>query len=357
MRIVVTGGLGFIGSAVIRHLISDTEHTVLNLDCETYAATTGSVAAVTESDRYEHRAVDISDATALNRAMARFEPDGIMHLAAESHVDRSIDDPGRFMETNVIGTYHLLQAARSEAAKRDRPEPFRFLHVSTDEVFGTLGPQDAPFDESSPYDPRSPYAASKAASDHLVRAWGETYGLSAIITNCSNNYGPFQFPEKLVPLMIIKGLAGLPLPVYGTGDNVRDWLHVTDHARGIVTAFDHGDPGETYAFGGRSERTNLEVVEAICDVLDAELGPLEGGRRSLIEFVADRPGHDHRYAIDPSKARQKLAWEPSLDFESGLAATVRWYLDNESWWRPLTEHRYNGSRLGEHPAMPRNIDR
>jgi len=348
MRIAVTGGLGFIGSAVVRHLIEHTDHEVLNVDKGTYAATEGSVAAVSGSDRYRLSPIDIADAGALRAAVTDFGPDAVVHLAAESHVDRSIDGPGEFVATNIVGTYELLQAARAEAARRGILGRFRFVHVSTDEVFGSLGFDDAPFDETSRYDPRSPYSASKAAADHLVRAWHETYGLNTIVTNCSNNYGPFHFPEKLIPLMILKAAAGEPLPVYGRGDNVRDWLHVEDHARAIVTALTAGHPGETYTIGGNAERSNLRVVETICDLLDGELGPLGGGRsrRSLIELVADRPGHDLRYAIDSSKARRELGWTPSVGFEEGLARTVRWYLDNEWWWRPLTQGRYDGTRLG-----------
>lgn len=348
MRIVVTGGLGFIGSAVVRHLLTRTDHEVLNLDVGTYAATDGSVASVADSPRYRLSSTDITDAAAIRTALADFAPDAVIHLAAESHVDRSIDGPGQFVATNVVGTYELLQAARAEADARGVLDRFRFLHVSTDEVFGSLGLEDRPFDEGSRYDPRSPYSASKAAADHLVRAWYETYGLPTIVTNCSNNYGPFHFPEKLIPLMILKAMAGQPLPVYGRGDNVRDWLFVEDHAAAIVSALVAGKPGQTYAIGGNAERTNLEVVEAVCDLVDGELGPLSDGRprRSLVEFVADRPGHDLRYAIDASKARRELDWAPSVTFEEGLARTVRWYLDNEWWWGPLAEGRYDGRRLG-----------
>ena len=347
MRVLVTGGLGFIGSAVVRHLIERTGHEVLNVDVGTYAATQGSVAAVADSPRYRHSATDITDGAALRRVVEEFGPEGIIHLAAESHVDRSIDGPGQFITTNVVGTFELLQSARSAGERWGLLDRLRFVHVSTDEVFGSLGLGDAPFDETTRYDPRSPYSASKAAADHLVRAWHETYGLSTIVTNCSNNYGPFHFPEKLIPLMILKAVAGQPLPVYGRGDNVRDWLFVDDHAAGIVAALTAGKPGETYLFGGNAERTNLEVVETICDLVDAEVGSPDGGsRRALIEFVADRPGHDLRYAVDADKARRQLDWGPSLAFEDGLARTVRWYLDNEWWWRPLAEDRYDGGRLG-----------
>ncbi|NNE96974.1 MAG: dTDP-glucose 4,6-dehydratase [Acidimicrobiales bacterium] len=347
MRIVVTGGLGFIGSAVIRALIDETDHEVLNLDKRTYAATDGSVARVATSDRYHQLDVDIVDGRAVRQAMASFEPDAVIHLAAESHVDRSIDGPGEFIQTNVVGTFELLQAAFGSAQHRRLLDSFRFLHVSTDEVFGALSPTDPPFNESTPYDPRSPYSASKAASDHLVRAWHHTYGLATIITNCSNNYGPFHFPEKLIPLIILKGLAGEALPVYGRGDNVRDWLFVEDHARAIILALESGTPGETYAIGGNAERTNLEVVEAVCDLLDEMVGEIGGeSRRSLISFVTDRPGHDLRYAIDASKVQAELGWAPTRTFEQGLRETVRWYLDNETWWRPLLGSRYRGQRLG-----------
>lgn len=353
MKVLVTGGLGFIGSAVVRRFINETDHSVLNLDKKTYAATEGSVASVSGSDRYEQAIVDITDGPAVSAAIDGFEPDSIVHLAAESHVDRSIDGPGEFVSTNVVGTFELLHSARAFAERSGSLDSFRFLHVSTDEVFGALSPTDPAFDESTPYDPRSPYSASKAASDHLVRAWHETYGLNTIITNCSNNYGPFHFPEKLIPLMILKGLAGEPLPVYGKGDNVRDWLFVDDHARAIIRALTHGQPGETYAIGGNAERTNLDVVNTVCDLLDEAVGDLGGSsRRSLVEFVTDRPGHDLRYAIDASKARRELGWEPSITFEEGLARTVRWYLDNEAWWRPLVGDRYQGQRLGTGTTTP-----
>ena len=347
MRILVTGGLGFIGSAVVRRLIGETDHQLLNLDKRTYAATDGSVASVSSSDRYSQLDVDIIDGPAVRAAMADFAPDAVIHLAAESHVDRSIDGPGEFIQTNVVGTFELLHAALHSAESRGVLDSFRFMHVSTDEVFGALSPTDPAFSETTPYDPRSPYSASKAASDHLVRAWHETYGLPTIITNCSNNYGPFHFPEKLIPLMILKGLAGEALPVYGAGDNVRDWLFVDDHAGAIITALEKGAPGETYAIGGNAERTNLDVVHTVCDLIDELVGPRDSGpRHSLVEFVTDRPGHDLRYAIDASKARADLGWEPSITFEQGLRQTVQWYLDNEAWWRPLVGDRYQGQRLG-----------
>lgn len=339
MTIVVTGGKGFIGSAVVRHLIADTDHRVVNVDKMTYAATEGSTAAVADDPRYVFERVDICDAAGIADVFERHSPDAVMHLAAESHVDRSIDGPGAFVQTNLVGTYTLLEAARQAAVSR-------FHHVSTDEVFGSLAPDDPAFTESTPYDPRSPYSASKAGSDHLARAWGETFDLPVVVTNCSNNYGPFHFPEKLIPLVTIRALNGESLPVYGTGDNVRDWLHVEDHARALVRVLTAGVPGETYNIGGKSERTNLEVVETICDVVDDLAGPLDSGasRRSLIEFVTDRPGHDHRYAIDQTKIQTELGWEPRYTFDDGLRQTVRWYLDNGDWWRPLREQQATARR-------------
>ena len=332
MKILVTGGNGFIGSAVIRHLITDTDHSVVNVDKLTYAATQGSVASVSGSDRYTFHQTDICDSDGLAQIFQQHQPNAVMHLAAESHVDRSIDGPDDFIMTNLVGTFRLLEAARSFGVER-------FLHVSTDEVFGSLSLQDAPFTEASPYNPRSPYSASKAGSDHLVRAWGETYGLPVVVTNCSNNYGLFQFPEKLIPLVIIRALAGDAVPVYGTGENIRDWLHVSDHASALVKVLEGGRAGETYNVGGNEERTNLEVVEALCDLVDERAMPLASGesRSSLIAFVADRPGHDLRYGIDQTKIAAELDWHPSRDFESGLRDTVRWYLDNKKWWLPLVE--------------------
>lgn len=334
MRILVTGGCGFIGSAVIRHLLSVTDHSVINLDKLTYAATQGSVAAVSSNDSYRFVEADVCDTTSVTDVLRSNKVDAIMHLAAESHVDRSIDGPGDFITTNVVGTYSMLEAARAVGN-------LRFHHISTDEVFGALSMTDPAFTETTPYDPRSPYSASKAASDHLVRAWGETYGLDVVITNCSNNYGPFHFPEKLIPLVTIRAMLGEPLPVYGTGDNVRDWLHVDDHARALTAVVAGGASGNTYNVGGSAERTTLQVVEGICDLVD-ELKPqlpTVDTRRDLIEFVADRPGHDFRYAIDQTKISTELGWQPSRTFEQGLRETVQWYIDNESWWGPLLEHQ------------------
>jgi len=334
MKILVTGGRGFIGSAVIRTLISDSDHHVVNVDRLTYASTEGSVQAVAGDERYAFEQADICDEARMLEIFDQHKPNAVMHLAAESHVDRSIDGPGEFIRTNLVGTFSMLSAARAAGVDR-------FHHISTDEVFGSLSMTDPGFTETSPYDPRSPYSASKAGSDHLVRAWGETYDLPILITNCSNNYGPFHFPEKLIPLVTIKSMFGEKLPVYGKGDNVRDWLHVEDHARALITVLENGRPGETYNIGGDEERTNLQVVEALCDLMD-ELGPEVdgiGSRRELIEFVADRPGHDLRYAIDATKISSELGWKPSRTFESGLRDTVQWYLDNEWWWGPLrAEH-------------------
>jgi len=348
LRILVTGGAGFIGSALIRHLISETEHVVLNYDKLTYAGVLASLKAVDNSPRYSFVQSDICDAAAVKAALADFQPDVIAHLAAESHVDRSIDGPGEFVQTNVVGTFTLLQQALAyvETLPADARSRFRFHHISTDEVFGSLGDTGL-FRETTPYDPRSPYSASKAASDHLVRAWGHTYGLPVLVTNCSNNYGPHHFPEKLIPLIIIRALAGEPLPVYGDGSNVRDWLYVEDHARALRRVFEAGTPGETYNVGGNCERRNIEVVRAICSALD-RLSPRSDGHSyaELITFVADRPGHDQRYAIDASKIRADLGWTPLETFESGIDKTVRWYLDNRAWWGDILARRYDTSRLG-----------
>ncbi len=336
--IVVTGGLGFIGSAVVRRLIAETDHLVVNLDKVSYASTEGSVEVVADSDRYRFVRCDLADADAVGAALSGIGPDAIMHLAAETHVDRSIDGPRAFLESNVIGTFNLLEAARDLGSMK------RFVHVSTDEVFGSLSHEDGRFDENTPYDPRSPYSATKAASDHLVRAWCETFGLPVSVTNCSNNYGPYQFPEKLIPLMIIKAARGEALPVYGSGENVRDWLHVDDHAAALTTVLQRGLSGRTYAIGGDDEMTNIDVVRTICDLVDEAMG--DGKDRSAqIELVADRPGHDLRYAVDSTRIQTELGWRPAKSFATGLEETVAWYLANEAWWGPLMAEN-GGARLG-----------
>jgi dTDP-glucose 4,6-dehydratase len=346
VRILVTGGAGFIGSALVRQLIHETEHEVLNLDKLTYAANLDSLESVAQNPRYRLLEADISDTAAVAKAYTEYKPDAVMHLAAESHVDRSIDAPADFIQTNVVGTFTLLQEGlryfRSlDAAHQAR---FRFLHVSTDEVYGSLGPTGA-FLETTPYDPSSPYSASKASSDHLARAWHRTFGLPTLVTNCSNNYGPCQFPEKLIPLMILKGKAGEPLPVYGNGSNVRDWLYVDDHARALRVVLEKGRVGETYNIGGESERTNLQVVERICEILDQH-APGPKPHKSQITYVADRPGHDLRYAMNIEKISKELGWQPSETFESGLERTVRWYLENHGWWERIQQKKYQGQRLG-----------
>jgi len=352
MRILVTGGAGFIGSALIRHLISETEHEVLNLDKMTYAATSGSVRSVAENPRYHFVRGDIGDAELVGKLLSDFQPDIIAHLAAESHVDRSIDGPRAFIETNIVGTFVMLQEALKYWQKmpRDGQDRFRFHHISTDEVFGSLG-DIGKFTETSPYDPRSPYSASKAGSDQIVRAWWHTYGLPVLVTNCSNNYGPFHFPEKLIPLVIIRALKGDTLPVYGDGTNVRDWLFVEDHARALKTVFEKGVPGETYMVGGNSERRNIDVVRAICDALDG-IRPRPDGLSysSQIEHVRDRPGHDHRYAVDASKIHRELGWAPRVLFEDGIRHTVSWYLDNEQWWTEILHAGHDTERLGINAA-------
>jgi dTDP-glucose 4,6-dehydratase len=362
MKIIVAGGAGFIGSAVIRLLIKETEHQVLNIDKLTYAGNLQSLKEIEESPNYQFIQADICDREAMDKAFNGFQPDLIMHLAAESHVDRSIDGPAQFIQTNIFGTYILLESARQYA--KDKPD-FRFHHISTDEVYGDLELDDGLFTEETPYEPSSPYSASKASSDHLVRAWYRTYGLKTVITNCSNNYGPYHFPEKLIPLVILNALEQKPLPVYGKGEQIRDWLFVEDHARALVKVALEGKPGDTYNIGGHNEKTNIEVVRTICSILD-ELKPLNSGDISrhsrdtschsreggnpgsysdLIIFVADRPGHDMRYAIDAEKIEKELGWVPQETFETGLKKTVQWYLDNKWWWEPLRE-RYQRERLG-----------
>ena len=346
MRLLVTGGAGFIGSAVVRRAIAG-GHQVVNLDALTYAACLDNVKSVSDAIGYTFEKADIRDGTALDAIFARHEPDAVMHLAAESHVDRSIDGPGDFIETNIIGTYNMLEAARKYWAAKGKPESFRFHHISTDEVFGSLpADPDVMFTEDTPYDPRSPYSASKASSDHLVRAWRETYGLPVVLTNCSNNYGPFHFPEKLVPVVILNAIAGKPLPIYGKGDNIRDWLYVEDHADALLLVVEKGQVGRSYNIGGENERTNLDLVQTLCGILD-RMRPKDSGRYAdQIVYVADRPGHDARYAIDPSRIRTELGWRPSVTVEEGLEKTVRWYLDNEDWWRPLQARHGVGERLG-----------
>jgi dTDP-glucose 4,6-dehydratase len=345
MRVMVTGGAGFIGSALVRHLVLDQGYEVLNVDKLTYAGNLASLRSVEEQPGYRFLKADICDRAAMTEAMETFRPDRVMHLAAESHVDRSITGAADFVHTNIIGTFTLLEAALAHWKSLDgaAKEGFRFLHVSTDEVYGSLGDSGL-FTEETPYDPSSPYSASKASSDHLAKAWQRTYGLPVVVSNCSNNYGPYHFPEKLIPLTILNALAGDRLPVYGKGDNVRDWLYVEDHARALDTIVARGRIGETYNVGGRNERRNLEVVETICDILDW-LAPADRPRRALIDFVTDRPGHDARYAIDATKLEQELGWRAQDDFDSGIAKTVSWYLDNQWWWQPLRT-RYAGQRLG-----------
>ena len=348
MKILVTGGAGFIGSAVIRHLISETQHSVVNVDCLTYAGNLSTLDQVSNNSRYSFEKVDICDSVAVQHVFERHRPDAVMHLAAESHVDRSIDGPSAFIQTNVVGTYIMLEASRRhwDLLPADQKAAFRFHHISTDEVYGSLGDEGL-FTEQTPYDPSSPYSASKAASDHLVRAWNRTYGLPMVLTNCSNNYGPYQYPEKLIPLTITSALAGKSLPVYGKGENIRDWLYVDDHARALVVVLERGHVGETYNIGGNSERKNIDVVRTICGLMD-ELNPdsVHRPHEKLITFVKDRPGHDHRYAIDASKIRRDLGWSPAETFESGLKKTVCWYLANKVWCDQAVAGRYSGERLG-----------
>lgn len=345
-RILVTGGAGFIGSAVARLIVESTDSEILVVDKLTYAANPAALRSIESSERYSFLKGDIADLAGMQAAIRDFAPDSILNLAAESHVDRSIDGPGEFIHTNVVGTFSMLQAALEywRGLAGERKDRFRFVHISTDEVFGSLGAEGR-FEETTPYDPSSPYSASKAASDHLVNAWHRTYGLPALVTNCSNNYGPWQFPEKLIPLMIINGLEGKKLPVYGKGLNVRDWLHVEDHARALLSALTYGQPGQCYCIGGNEERKNIEVVEAICDALD-ELAPKSHSHRDLIAYVQDRPGHDQRYAINSSKAQREIQWRAQESFETGLRKTVMWYLENRPWWQLLRSGVYSGERLG-----------
>ncbi len=343
MKLLVTGGAGFIGSAVVRRGIR-AGHAIVNLDKLTYAGSLTNVAEVAESPLYAFEQADICDRKAVDRILARHRPDAIMHLAAESHVDRSIDGPAAFIETNILGTYTMLEAARAYWTAQGKPEGFRFHHISTDEVFGSLGPEGK-FTEDTPYDPRSPYSASKASSDHLVRAWHETYGLPVVLTNCSNNYGPYHFPEKLIPVVILKALSGAPIPIYGKGDNIRDWLFVEDHADALLLVVQNGALGQSYNIGGENEATNLDLVTKICAILD-EKRPGNRPYAEQIAFVADRPGHDQRYAIDPARVREELGWRPSVTLDEGLEKTVQWFLENEAWWRALQDRDGVGKRLG-----------
>jgi dTDP-glucose 4,6-dehydratase len=341
--LLITGGAGFIGSAVIRLAIAR-GHTVVNVDALTYAACLDNLASVADNPKYHFEKADICDRTAMDGIFATYAPDAVLHLAAESHVDRSIDGPGQFIQTNVTGTFTLLESARAYWQTGNKPAKFRFLHVSTDEVYGTLGATGL-FTEKTPYAPNSPYAASKAASDHLVRAWGETYGLPVLISNCSNNYGPFQFPEKLIPVVIQNALSGQPIPIYGAGDNIRDWLYVEDHADALLTVLAKGQLGRCYNIGGENEVRNIDLVQQICAILD-DLRPATKPYAAQITFVTDRPGHDQRYAIDPTRIRKELGWRPSLQLEQGLAQTVQWYLDNQDWVQALQNRDGVGQRLG-----------
>lgn len=360
----VTGGCGFIGSNLVRFLLNETDYNIVNIDKLTYAGNQASLDDVNSNDRYHFEKVDLCDLTKVNQLFRRYQPQGIMHLAAESHVDRSIDGPDDFIQTNIIGAYNLLQASltywsqlpiedsRQHTLDAPTQATFRFLHVSTDEVYGSLRPKDPAFSENTPYDPHSPYSASKAASDHLARAWHDTYGIPILITNCSNNYGPYQFPEKLIPVVILKCLRGEPIPVYGKGENIRDWLYVEDHCRALKTVFEKGSPGETYNIGGNNERQNIELVRKLCKLVEEVASsihyPLETKDcKSLITFVTDRPGHDLRYAINASKIKNELGWEPRENFESGFRKTVQWYLKNQDWWESILSGNYNLERLGQ----------
>jgi dTDP-glucose 4,6-dehydratase len=357
MHILVTGGCGFIGSNLVRHLLTATDHHVLNLDALTYAGNSANLAEFSSHPRYQFIKADLRDAGALAPLFDQFKPDSVMHLAAESHVDRSIDGPGDFIQTNVVGTYHLLQAALGywRGLSAEQAKAFRFLHVSTDEVYGSLGPEGF-FTETTPYDPHSPYSASKAASDHLARAWADTYGLPVLVTNCSNNYGPYQFPEKLIPVVILKALRGDPIPVYGQGKNVRDWLHVQDHVEALCTVLSRGLPGETYNIGGHNALRNIDLVKTLCGLLDT-LRPRSGTPYAdLITFVKDRPGHDLRYAIDASKIKRELGWAPRYQPTTGLRQTVQWYLDNQAWWEAILNGSYRLERLGTEKVETRKAE-
>tara|TARA_R110002049_G_scaffold211354_1_gene382342 strand:- start:8408 stop:9448 length:1041 start_codon:yes stop_codon:yes gene_type:complete len=344
MKLLVTGGAGFIGSAVVRLAVAR-GHTVINLDALTYAACLENVASVADNPLYTFEHADIRDRAALDRIFAAHSPDAVMHLAAESHVDRSIDGPSDFIDTNITGTFHMLESARAYWSTQGKPDSFRFHHISTDEVFGSLG-KTGQFTETTPYAPNSPYSASKAASDHLVRAWAETYGLPVVLSNCSNNYGPFHFPEKLIPVVILNALAGKPIPIYGKGENVRDWLYVEDHADALLTVLEKGQNGRSYNIGGENEVRNIDLVKMICTHLDA-MRPAKAPYSDLITYVTDRPGHDARYAIDPERISSELGWRPSVTLEQGLEKTVQWYLDNEDWWQALLDRDGVGSRLGK----------
>jgi len=350
MKFLITGGAGFIGSAVIRHIINNSDDTVINLDKLTYAGNLESLQNISNSERYFFEKGDICDQETVQRIFDTYQPDAVMHLAAESHVDRSIDGPGEFIQTNIVGTYNMVDCAKKywDTLNGDKKENFRFHHISTDEVYGDLeGPEDL-FKETTPYDPSSPYSASKAASDHLVRAWCRSFKLPVLITNCSNNYGPYHFPEKLIPLVLLNALDGKELPIYGKGDQIRDWLYVEDHAEALLTVVRNGKIGETYNIGGHNEKQNLEVVKTICSILD-KLKPRSDGKKykEQIVFVTDRPGHDMRYAIDATKIKDDLNWTPRESFETGMLKTVKWYLDNEWWWGPIREKKYSGERLGK----------
>lgn len=349
MNIIITGGAGFIGSNLIRYTINNTEHQVLNIDKLTYAGNLNSLKDIENSSQYQFAQIDICDTEGIQKIFKDFQPDAVMHLAAESHVDRSIDNPGDFIQTNVVGTFNLLHVSRQyfESLESTQKEQFRFLHVSTDEVYGSLDFEEPGFSETTPYDPHSPYSASKAASDHLARAWKTTYKLPVLVTNCSNNYGPYQFPEKLIPVVILKAINNEPIPIYGKGENIRDWLYVEDHAEALFTVLTKGEPGETYNIGGNNEQTNLDLVKLICTILDQEKPNPNGKSYSeQITFVTDRPGHDLRYSINANKIKTQLGWSPKEDFKSGFVKTIRWYLNNQSWWQEILDSKYQLQRLG-----------